>query len=110
MFILELYDSKENKLSPGDIVMIKSRHTTFYCEVKYLEEEQVIAPFHTFSFTEMEKVSEVPADAILSMVETRYKVWHKEVEGSSDYIISWRDCETLLEKRCYRIQPVEAKP
>ena len=51
MFKLELYDRKGNILSIGDIVKISDgKGFHFFSEVKFLEDEKCIAPFHTFSF------------------------------------------------------------
>jgi hypothetical protein len=113
MFKLNLYDRIGNELKPGDIVKVSDgRNITFYSEVKYLEKEQVITPFHTFSFHSFEKVDKVPVDAVKSS-EERYNIWFthsKEVDidaakhVASDYLMDWRNCEHLLKTKCFRIE------
>ncbi len=115
MFILELYDRIGNKLKIGDIVKVSNgQDFSFFAEVKYLEEEQIITPFHTFSFHSFEKVEKVPDNAKL-LDEKRYKIWYiyphekddKKVKKDAEkYLASWRNCEHLLEKRCFRIKKV----
>jgi len=114
MFKLELYDRKGNKLNLGDIVKVSNgKEFSFYAEVKYLENEKVIAPFHTFSFYSFEKVDKIPEHAKKSTTEERYNVWYthspeldekEAVEYANKYLISWRECEYLLEKRCFRVE------
>lgn len=113
MFKLELYDRIGNKLNLGDIVKISNgREFSFYAEVKYLENEKIITPFHTFSFHSFEKVDSVPEHAKKSS-EERYNIWYthspeldeKEAsEYANKYLIDWRQCEHLLEKRCFRVE------
>lgn len=111
MFKLELYDRIGNKLNMGDIVKISNgKEFTFYAEVKYLEAEKCITPFHTFSFHSFEKVEKVPDHAIKS-AEERYGIWYThnpEVDESAKeaekYLIDWRQCEHLLQQRCFRIE------
>ena len=113
MFILELYDRIGNKLNLGDIVKVSNgKEFSFYAEVKYLESEKIITPFHTFSFHSFEKVEKVPEHAKKS-TEERYNIWYtnapeideKEAANYAEkYLIDWRQCEHLLESRCYRIQ------
>lgn len=113
MFTLTLHDCNGTQLNLGDVVRISSGRTwAFYAEVKYLPEEQLITPFHTFSFMSVEKVDEVPANAIRS-AEERYGIWHlptNDPDGGADafnrYLIEWRQCESLLAKRIFRIQPI----
>ena len=115
MFKLELYDRKGEKLNLGDIVKISNgKGFSFYAEVKYLEDEKVITPFHTFSFHSFEKAENVPEHAIKS-TETKYQIWfthspeidEKEaIESADDYLMSWRKCEHLLEKKYIRIEPL----
>lgn len=112
MFILTLQDRKGNELNEGDIVKISNgKDFTFYSEVKYLEDEQCIVPFHTFSFHSFEKVDKLPNNAIQS-TETRYKIWYvsaidaeedKTGEEFRQYLMSWRECEIALEYRCFVI-------
>lgn len=114
MFELELYDRKGNKLKIGDIVKISNgRDFTFFAEVKYLKKEQQIAPFHTFSFHSFEKINKLPDNVVLS-TEKRYKIWflqnpeqdYDAFEYGQQYLIDWRQCEHLLEQRCFRIKPL----
>lgn len=112
MFTLQIFDRIGNELKIGDIVKISDgRRFTFFSEVKYLEKEQAIAPFHTFSFHSFEKVDRVPANAKES-TETRYKIWYMvrreaEEDAHADvaekYLMDWRVCEHLLQQRCFRI-------
>lgn len=113
MFTLKLYDRKGQELNLGDIVKVSDGKTiTFYAEVKYLEKEKVITPFHTFSFHSFEKADTIPADAIKS-TEERYNIWYvvdddrTEDNGASQaekYLMDWRCCEHLLHQRCFRIE------
>jgi hypothetical protein len=113
MFKLELYDRLGNKLNMGDIVKISDgKNFSFYAEVKYLENEKCITPFHTFSFHSFEKVDAVPEHAKKS-TEERYNIWYthspekdekEAAEYAEKYLIDWRQCEHLLEKRCFRIE------
>jgi hypothetical protein len=111
MFTLHLYDRKGNELKEGDIVKISNgREFTFYAEVKYIAEEGIITPFHTFSFHSFEKVNNVPEGAIRS-TEERYGIWYipeekeqdNEAESYEEYLSEWRQCEHLIDKRCWRI-------
>lgn len=112
MFIIELYDRCGNKLQLGDIVMVSDGNRfNFYSEVTYLEKEQAIAPFHTFSFHSFLKVDAVPEGAIKS-TEERYNIWFMRGDGESDkdadfasrYLIEWRACEHLIDKGYFRIK------
>lgn len=112
MFVLELYDRNGVKLQLGDIVKISNgKSFDFYAEVKYLEDEQIITPFHTFSFHSMVKVDEVPADAVKAN-EERYNVWYlpsrtnfdKNPEEGERYLMSWRACEYKLNQKMFRIK------
>lgn len=113
MFKLSLYDRNGIELSEGDIVRVSNgRQFTFYSEVKYLPDERAIAPFHTFSFHSFEKVERVPENAIES-TEDRYKIWwlaesedDPNPELAEKYLIDWRQCEHLLEKKVYQIQKI----
>lgn len=112
-FILKLYDRIGNELNTGDIVKISDRKLfTFFCEVKYLEKEKIITPFHTFSFHSFEKVDSIPENAIKS-TEERYNIWFmpnqsgefdSNAEDFLKYLMSWRECEHHLEKRSWRIE------
>lgn len=112
-FELTIHDRKGTELKEGDVVAVYDRRAyTFFAEVKWLESEQVLTPFHTFSFHSFEKVDSVPENAIQS-TEERYKIWYLEEseEDNEDgnfekYLSSWRDCESLLEKRAFRINKI----
>jgi len=111
MFILNLQDRDGKELKEGDIVAISNgREFSFYCEVKFLEKEQAIAPFHTFSFHSFKKVDRVPEGAIKSS-EERCNIWYvpnaeedNESKSFERYLISWRECEIALEKRAFIIK------
>ena len=112
MFTLELYDRNGVKLQLGDLVKISNgKSFDFYAEVKYLPEEQIITPFHTFSFHSVVKVDEVPKGAVKSS-EERYNVWYllgrdqfdTDPEAGERYLQSWRACEYKLEQKMFRIQ------
>lgn len=113
MFKLKLYDRKGVELKLGDIVSVSDgKMITFFAEVKYLEDEQVITPFHTFSFHSFEKIDKVPDNARKSN-EERYNIWYiyhdeadedKAAELANNYLMSWRECEHLLAKRVFRIE------
>jgi len=116
MFTLTLTDRNGTPLNEGDIVKISnSGKFTFFSEVKYLEKEKVITPFHTFTFHSFEKVDKVPDSAIKSS-EERYDIWFLGNEASPDhkaadyegYLMEWRKCERNLEKRCWRIERKKA--
>lgn len=115
MFTLTLHDRNGEELKEGDIVRVISHNNRlqFYAEVKWLEAEQAIAPFHTCSFHSFEKVDAVPDNAVRTW-EQRYGVWyvpgelqqegeHKRDEHSQ-YLYDWLQCEHLLKKKCYRIK------
>jgi hypothetical protein len=112
MFTLKLFDRKGNELQEGDIVKISNgREFTFYAEVKYIEDEGIITPFHTFSFLSFEKVDKVPEKAV-KCTEQRYDVWYLNSDDAEkddraneyeEYLLSWRQCEHHLEKRCWAI-------
>lgn len=114
MFKLNLFDSVGNKLKMGDIVAVSdhSGRLTFYAEVKYLPEEGVITPFHTFSFHSFTKVNKLP-DHVMKSTEERYNIWytHSPEKNSEEvtqraekYLLDWRQCEHLLHSRCFRIE------
>lgn len=110
-FELTIHDRKGTQLNEGDIVKISDgKNITFYSEIKYLEDERVIAPLHTFSFMSVEKVDEVPEQALKSS-ETRYDIWYlpidkDDTEYFNKYLMSWRDCEYRLESRAYQINKI----
>jgi len=120
MFILELYDRNGTKLNIGDIVKVSDgRYFNFYAEVKYLEEEEAITPFHTFSFHSFEKVEKVPDNAIKSK-EERYNIWYigrdsaeedreEIVKQAEKYLMDWRHCEHLLNENYFKIKQIEAR-
>jgi hypothetical protein len=113
MFKLTLFDRNGTALKMGDIVKVSNgTGFQFYSEVKYLEDLKCIAPFHTFTFHSFVKVDKVPENAKLGK-EERYKIWYisdrvdddpAEVHEAERYLSDWRDCEHLLEQRCYRIE------
>lgn len=110
MFTLKLYDRNGIELNQGDIVKVSnSEDFNFYSEVKWLELEQSIAPFHTFSFHSFEKVDSVPEHAIKGR-ESRYDIWYtnnadtdENAAAAEKYLTDWRACETLIEKGCFKI-------
>jgi uncharacterized protein YrzB (UPF0473 family) len=114
MLILTIHDRKGTELKFGDIVRIDSyscgNHYSFYSEVKYLEAEQSIAPFHTFAFHSVEKVDKVP-DTATKSTEERYDVWFECVESEESpdvsryerYLMEWRECEHLLSEKIFRV-------
>ena len=112
MFQLELYDRKGQELKLGDIVKVSNgKYFSFYAEVKYLQNEGIITPFHTFSFHSFEKVDAVPDHATRS-TEERYGIWYThtpekdtedEAKAAEKYLMDWRQCEHLLGSRCFRI-------
>jgi hypothetical protein len=112
MFVLKLFDREGNEVKEGDIVKISDGHRfSFFAEVKYIESEGIITPFHTFSFHSFEKIDKVPEGAEKS-TEERYDIWfiyHDEAEEDDKaedfkkYLMSWRECEHHLEKRSWRI-------
>lgn len=111
MFKLKLFDRKGFELQLGDIVKVSDgRRIQFYSEVKYLSESQSIAPFHTFSFHSFEKIGKLPDNAILSLMETRYKIWYlvdPEADEAPDfdgYLMRWKECERLLENNVFNIE------
>ena len=112
MFTLKLFDRKGNELKEGDFVKISNgKEFTFFAEVKYIESEGIITPFHTFSFHSFEKVDKIPDEAKKS-TEERYDIWYmysddaEQDEKAPDfekYLMSWRECEHHLEKRSWAI-------
>jgi hypothetical protein len=118
MFELKLYDRLGQELHEGDLVMISNKgYFNFYSEVKFLKDEMIIAPFHTFCFHSFVKVGKVPEDAILS-TEKRYKIWYlndedaKKDSNHSDferYLTSWRECEFHLDQKSFRIEKTDSK-
>ncbi len=116
MFLLKLYDRNHKEVNIGDIVKISDgREFTFYSEVKYLEEEKKIAPFHTFSFHSFEKVDKVP-DHAKESTETRYKIWYthspepdERAQNFEGYLTDWRACEHILDRSVFELVPVKKK-
>jgi hypothetical protein len=111
MFTLTIHDRNGVELNIGDVVKISDgKEFQFFAEVKYLYDEQILTPFHTFSFHSFEKVDKVPDNAIKS-TETRYNIWYlknKEIDNDAEhaerYLLSWRECERQLEKKCFRVK------
>ena len=114
MFILKLFDREGTELKEGDLLQVSDgRGFTFYAEVGYDEKEQIIHPFHTFSFHSFLKVKEVPNEFILlpTKTDTKYKYWYadqpeedNDAESFKNYFMSWKECEMLLSDRCFRIE------
>ena len=115
MFILKLFDRNGSELKEGDIVKISDGHNfTFFAEVKWLEKEQVIAPFHTFSFSSFIKVDSLP-EGVTKSTEERYGIWwieekEEDITGEDfrNYLLQWRQIEYHLEDRCYRIEKIKS--
>jgi len=113
MFKLEIYDRKGIKLNIGDIVKVSNgKEFSFYSEVKYLEKERALTPFHTFSFHSFEKVDAVP-DHAQKATEERYNIWFthspqlddtEAAEQANKYLIDWRSCERFLDNRTFKIE------
>lgn len=118
MFTLKIFDRKGKELKEGDVVAVSNKENfQFYAEVKYLEEEQTITPFHTFTFHSFEKVDSLPKNAVKS-TEKRYGIWfvvndEAKKDDISDifekYLISWRECEIFIKNRCWRITKQNSK-
>ena len=115
MFKLELCDRDGNTLQQGDIVKVSNgKDFTFYSEVKYIGDGN-IAPFSTFSFHSFKKVDKLPDNAVQGS-EERYKIWwtgtgdvEKDIEITdrySKYLIDWRNCETNINNKCFKITPL----
>jgi hypothetical protein len=106
---LKLQDSNGIEINFGDLVkIISGASNVFYSEVKYLEKEKAIAPFHTFSFLKILKVEEIPSTA-LKCNEELYNIWYeptpeKDIEYGNEYLCDWRKCEHLLENRIFVIE------
>lgn len=112
MFILELFDRDGAILNEGDYVAVSnSKNISFFAEVKYIKEENIITPFHTFSFSSFKKVDKIPGGAVRSS-ETRYNIFYmpnsvEDPDGKhfEKYLMDWRQCEHLL--RCFKIKKKE---
>jgi hypothetical protein len=112
MFTLQLQDRKGNQINLGDILKISDgKAFTFFAEVKFLEKEGIITPFHTFSFHSFERVDKVPDNAIKSK-EERYNIWYvysdeaekdENANDYEDYLMSWRECERLIDSKAFII-------
>ncbi len=115
MFKLTLHDREGTELNEGDLIKISDgKAFSFYSEVKWLADTQVIAPFHIFTFHSFLKVDKLPDTAILSPCskEDRCKYWYvvsskqeldKKANAYDGYLRSWLECEKPLEERTYRI-------
>ena len=111
MFVLELFDREGTKLNIGDYVAVSnSERFTFYAEIKYLIDEGIITPFHTFSFSSVVKVDKIPDNAIRS-TEERYNIYYvpeeeKDNDGKrfKEFLLSWRKCEHHLRTTSWRIR------
>jgi hypothetical protein len=118
MIILKIFDREGTELAFGDIVKISDgKKFTFFCEVKYLEKARSIAPFHTFSFHSVVKVDKFPDNAI-KCKDPDYDYWYlyhgdAEDDGKAEdfdqYLLSWKECERLIDKSCFQIFTVENK-
>lgn len=114
-FYFELTDRNGTVLNDGDIVRVSDSHGfTFYSEVKYFPETNIIVPFHTFSFHSFEKVDSIPDNALPGKADSNYKIWYvpnaekdDESEKFDRYHSDWMSCDRLLEGRCYVIKRVE---
>lgn len=116
MFTLKLFDRLGNELKEGDFVKISNgKEFTFFAEVKYIESQGIITPFHTFSFHSFEKVDKIPAEAKKSS-EDRYDIWYiysdkaeqdNKAPDFEKYLMSWRECEINIEKRCWAISKID---
>jgi hypothetical protein len=114
-FKLTLHDREGVELHDGDIVAISDgKRFNFYSEVKYNPEKKCIYPFHTFSFHSVKKVDILPAEA-KECNELDYKCWYVNHEDAqwdlkadefAHYLLSWRECERLLEKNMFHIEPL----
>lgn len=111
MFKLKLCDREGTILKEKDIVKISDgRFFNFFSEVKYLENEQAIAPFHTFAFHSIVKVDSIP-DTAKKGNEDRYNIWYdvdpevdKCAELHEKYFLDWRDCERLINNKAFIIE------
>ena len=108
MFRLRFFDCDGAEIFEGDIVKIYAgNHTIFYSEVKYLEDERVLVPLHNFAWYRFKKVDTIPLFAVKSN-EDRFDLWY-EPDTKHNYnlpqeqLTSWKDCEVLLENRCWQI-------
>lgn len=114
-FKLTIHDREGNQLNEGDIVAISDgKRFNFYSEVKYNPEKKCIYPFHTFSFHSVKKVDNLPPQA-RECTELDYKCWYVDHDNTeedtnaeyySQYLLSWRECERLLEKNMFHIEPL----
>ena len=112
MFILQLYDRDGTELHEGDLVKLSDGNSfTFFSRVKYLEEQQVIVPFHVFSYHSVIKIDKIPEGARKSSCEERFDIWYmsdpeddNDAESFDNYHMGWLECEHLIEKRSFRIQ------
>lgn len=118
MFILKILDCKGTELKEGDFVKVQRRtswtHVTFYTQVKYNKEQKAINPFHTFTWHRIEKIDKLPKNVHESKLQEWFPIWYTEENEDSlktkeyeKYFSSWKDCEVLLENRCYCIEKQE---
>ncbi len=114
-FKLTIHDREGTQLNEGDIVAISDgARFKFYSEIKYNPEKKCIYPFHTFSFHSVVKVDSLPPEA-KQCNEIDYKCWYINHDDSnedtlakeySQYLLSWRECERLLKKNMFQIEPL----
>lgn len=112
MFTLTIYDRKGVELKEGDIIKISNgKEFDFFAEVKWLEKDQILTPFHTFSFHSFEKIDKLP-NGVTKSTEERYNIWYlyhddamadKHAADFQEYLMSWRECEHHLAARMWRI-------
>ena len=110
MYELKLYDRKGVELKEGDLLAISDGlRFNFYAELKFIENGQILAPFHTFSFHSFQKVDSLPDHAVKTK-ESRYNCWYThfpeldvEPEEYEDYRLQWVECERQLEKGLFKI-------
>jgi hypothetical protein len=113
MFEITFHDRNGTELKEGDVVALSDgKALRFYCEVKWIEAENIMAPWHTFSFHSVEKADKLP-DGLTLSDETRYKCWYHNdpaednASGSFEhYRMEWLTCEREIDKRVFRIKRI----
>lgn len=117
MFSLRLKDSKGDVLNFNDIVKLTNGNDlVFYVRITRHKESNKIIPFDTFSYHNVEKVKEVPNNAVYSN-QHGFDIWFlktsekTEMESKSEfesYLSSWRLFENLRKKGIYEITPLNS--